>query len=91
MLSGVKPMIGSGSLTVMVMLATAEPPLWFAQTVYSVRVMLTVGVPEMSPLLNTKPSGNSGSIAHEDGTPLVRFGSRVSMARSRVSVRLEGS
>ena len=53
--SGVKPMVGIGSMTVIEITADAEPPLWLAQTVYTVCVMLTAGVPEMNPLLNTKP------------------------------------
>ena len=32
-----------------------------------------------------------GAVPYEDGTPIVRFGSKVAMAASRVSVRLDGS
>ena len=40
------------------------PPELLAQTVNSVLVILTVGVPLMVPLSKVKPSGTSGLISH---------------------------
>ena len=44
----------------MLMVAEATPPELLAQTVYIKRVMLTVGVPEMTPLAKFKPAGKAG-------------------------------
>ena len=50
---------------VMLIEADDEPPLLFAQTTYWVRVMFTVGIPDIVPLSNARPFGSAGSIDHD--------------------------
>ena len=47
----------------MLMLADALPPVLLAQTVNSVIVILTVGVPLIVPLSRVKPFGRAGLIS----------------------------
>ena len=62
------------------------PPVVFAHTVNIVTVMLTVGVPLMTPLLKFNPDGSNGSMLHVSAVPLVTVGVIVTMATPRVMV-----
>ena len=64
----------------------AAPPEVLAQTVKVVRVMLTVGVPLMTPLLKLNPEGSNGSMLHVSAVPLVTVGVIVTIATPRVNV-----
>ena len=63
----------------------AEPPVLFAQIVYIVSVMLTVGVPEITPPANVRPEGSDGSIAQLSTIP-ERIGVMSIIASPRVIV-----
>ena len=47
-----------------------EPPVLLAQTVNIVVVMLTVGVPEITPLVNVNPAGSEGAIVQVSTIPV---------------------
>jgi hypothetical protein len=52
--------IGTGSFTVMLIVAALTPPELFAQTVYNVVERFTVEAPEITPLLKLRPFGRAG-------------------------------
>ena len=56
----------------MEIVAVALPPVLLAVTVYEVEDDVTVGVPEMAPVVveNERPDGSDGEIAHEVVPPL---------------------
>ena len=75
-------------MTVMEIVAVALPPVLVAVTVYEVEVEVTVGVPEMAPVVveNERPEGNDGEIDHEETGPPLEVGMAVVMAVPLFSV-----
>ena len=75
-------------MTVMEIVAVALPPVLVAVTVYEVEVEVTVGVPEMAPVVveNERPEGNDGEIDHEVTAPPLEVGVAVVMAVPLFSV-----
>ena len=59
-LFGMYERIGTGSFTVMLIVAALTPPELFAQTVYNVVERFTVEAPEITPLLKLRPFGRAG-------------------------------
>ena len=55
-------------------MAESDPPELFAQMVKGVRLILTNGVPEITPLLNVKPLGNTGYISQVAAFPPTLIG-----------------
>src|SRR5210317_1287077 len=74
----------------MLMVWDTSPPVLLAQTVYMVAVMLTVGVPLMTPSMNRRPEGSAGVMFHEDARPPVRVGESVAICTPRMSVMFSG-
>ena len=76
------------SLTVIITLAVALPPVLLAVMVYCVWDETAVGVPEMAPveLENRRPAGNEGEIDHEVTVPPPALGVAVVMAVPLVKV-----
>ena len=74
----------------MLTVVEAEPPEVLAQTVNIVVVMLTSGVPEITPLLKFRPSGRAGSIVHTSTSPPDTVGDSGVIETLRVSVMLYG-
>ena len=68
--------------------AVALPPVLVAVTVYEVEVEVTVGVPEMAPVVveNDRPAGNEGEIDHEVTAPPLEVGVTVVIAVPLFSV-----
>ena len=66
----------------MEIVAVALPPVVLAVTVYEVDDDVTVGVPEMAPVVveNERPEGNDGEIDHEVTVPPLDVGVTVVMA-----------
>ena len=66
----------------MEIVAVALPPVLLAVTVYEVEDDVTVGVPEMAPVVveNERPEGNDGEIDHEVTVPPLDVGVTVVMA-----------
>lgn len=66
----------------MEIVAVALPPVLLAVTVYEVEDDVTVGVPEMAPVVveNERPEGNDGEIDHEVTVPPPDVGVTVVMA-----------
>lgn len=66
----------------MEIVAVALPPVLLAVTVYEVEDDVTVGVPEMAPVVveNERPDGSDGEIAHEVTVPPLDVGVTVVMA-----------
>ena len=79
---------GMISLTVMVTVAVALPPVLLAVTVYGVDEDTAVGVPEIAPVEveNRRPAGSDGEIDHEVTVPPPALGVAVVMAVPLVSV-----
>ena len=59
--------IGSASLTTIVIVVVSLPPLLVAVMVYTVEVVIAVGVPLMSPVdvLRVIPAGSEGDTAQD--------------------------
>ena len=76
----------------MVMLTVVEeaPPEVFAHTVNIVVVMLTSGVPEMTPLVRFRPDGRAGVTAQAPTLPPLTMGDNVVIVSLRINVRLYG-
>ena len=57
----------------MLTVVEAEPTELFAQITYTPPAIITVGVPQIVPLVDPifKPVGNIGSVSHEVISPLV--------------------
>ena len=49
---------------------------------------MTVGVPEITPLLNVRPLGKAGLISHVAALPPLSVGERVDIPESLVRIRL---
>ncbi len=66
----------------MEIVAVALPPVLLAVTVYEVEDDVTVGVPEMAPVVveNERPEGNDGEIDHDVTVPPLDVGVTVVMA-----------
>ena len=66
----------------MEIVAVALPPVLLAVTVYEVEDDVTVGVPEMAPVVveNERPEGNDGEIDHEVTVPPLEVGVTAVMA-----------
>ena len=66
----------------MEIVAVALPPVLLAVTVYEVEDEVTVGVPEMAPVVveNERPEGNDGEIDHDVTVPPLDVGVTVVMA-----------
>ena len=79
---------GMISLTVMVTVAVALPPVLLAVIVYGVDEDTAVGVPEIAPVEveNRRPAGSDGEIDHEVTVPPPALGVAVVMAVPLVSV-----
>ena len=62
---------GAASLTIIVTVAIAPPPVLLAETVYVLCGEIPVGVPEIEPVevSNTYPLGNAGVIDHISTAP----------------------
>jgi hypothetical protein len=60
-------MIGSASLTTIVIVVVSLPPLLVAVIVYTVELVIAVGVPLMSPVevLREIPAGSEGDMAQD--------------------------
>ena len=67
---------GASSVTVMVTVAVALPPVLLAVTVYVAVELIAVGVPEIVPVdvSNDKPAGNAGEMDHAVTAPPVDVG-----------------
>ena len=65
-------MIGSASLTTMVIVVVSKPPLLVAVIVYTAELVIAVGVPLMSPVdeLMVIPAGSDGETDHETTCPV---------------------
>ena len=73
-------MLAVGSLMVMPMLTESEPPELLAQTVYVVALILTLGVPEITPYASmVSPAGRAGDISQEAAAPPL-FGNDIEVA-----------
>ena len=72
----------------MEIVAVALPPVLLAVTVYEVEDDVTVGVPEMAPVVveNERPEGNDGEIDHDVTVPPLDVGVTVVMAVPLVRV-----
>ena len=62
---------GASSVTVIVTVAVALPPVLLAVTVYVAVELIAVGVPEIVPVdvSNDKPAGNAGEMDHAVTAP----------------------
>ena len=67
---------GASSVTVIVTVAVALPPVLLAVTVYVAVELIAVGVPEIVPVdvSNDKPAGNAGEMDHAVTAPPVDVG-----------------
>ena len=67
---------GASSVTVMVTVAVALPPVLLAVTVYVAVELIAVGVPEIVPVdvSKDKPAGNAGEMDHAVTAPPVDVG-----------------
>ena len=76
----------------MVMLTVwlVAPPEVFAHTVYVLSVMLTVGVPLMTPSLKLRPAGRSGEMDQLEALPPETDGNRVAICTPRIRVKFSG-
>ena len=76
----------------MVMLSVwlAAPPEVLAHTVKMLSVMLTVGVPLMTPSLKLRPAGRSGEMDQLEALPPETDGKSVAICTPRISVRFSG-
>ena len=75
----------------MLTVVEAAPPDVLAQTVNIVVVMLTSGVPEITPSAKNKPSGSAGVMDQLPTLPPLTVGDSVSIVSLRMSVMLYGS
>ena len=85
-------MFGAASVTVMLTVALADPPLLLPQIVYVLSVIMAVGVPQMVPLLVPKerPLGSAGEMAQEvmaPGPAMVGASGRLELVVFFLSVR----
>ena len=64
-------LFGAASLTIMVIVVVALPPVLVAVMVYEPYAVIAVGVPEISPVLlsNVNPAGRAGDTVHVSTTP----------------------
>ena len=80
----------AGSKMVMFTVAEDAPPEVLAQMVNIVVVMLTSGVPEMTPSEKIRPAGNSGAMAQPLALPPVTVGESELIVSLRINVMLYG-
>ena len=80
---------GAASLTTMVIVAVALPPVLVAVTVYVAEDVIVVGVPEMAPVdvSNDRPDGRVGDISHETTAPPLEVGVTAVIVKSLFSER----
>ena len=79
---------GGASLTRIVIVVVALPPVLLAVTVYDVEEEIAVGVPEISPVEVEKerPAGTAGEIDQDVTAPPLEVGVAVVIAESFVKV-----
>jgi hypothetical protein len=84
--------VGAASLTRIVTVVVALPPLLEAVTVYVVAEETADGVPEISPLevSRDRPAGSVGEIDHEVTVPPLELGEAAVIAEPFVNVRKLG-
>ena len=84
-------MIGSASLTTIVIVVVSLPPLLVAVIVYTVELVIAVGVPLVSPVdvLREIPAGSEGDTDQEVTAPPVEVGETVVIAVPLVSVGMD--
>ena len=80
----------TGSRMVMLTVVEEAPPEVFAHTVNIVVVMLTSGVPEMTPLSKVRPDGRAGVMDQIPTLPPLTVGESVVIVSLRINVRLYG-
>ena len=90
MFSGEYERLPDGSKMVMLTVWLAEPPDVFAHTVNMLSVMLTVGVPLMTPSLKLRPAGRSGEMAQLEALPPETDGNSVAICTPRMRVMFSG-
>lgn len=80
---------GAASLTTMVIVAVALPPVLVAVTVYAAEDVIVVGVPEIVPVEASKdrPAGSVGDIVQETTAPPLEVGVAAVIVKSLFSER----
>ena len=79
-----------GSKIVMLSVWLVAPPDVFAHTVNVLSVMLTVGVPLMTPSLKFRPAGRSGEMDQLETLPPETEGKRLAICTPRIRVMFSG-
>ena len=88
--SGEYERLPDGSKMVMFTVWLAAPPVLFAHTVNMRSVMLTVGVPLMTPSLKLRPAGRSGEMDQPEAFPPESDGESATICTPRIRVRFSG-
>lgn len=85
-------MTGGASMTRVERFAVAEPPVFFAVTVWLPAGVRVLGVPVTMPVagLKARPAGSAGVMLHEVTGPPVLMGTMEAIAAALVKVNAEG-
>ena len=74
----------------MLIVVAEGPPVLLAQIVYVVGVIFTVGLPDISPLVNVNPDGRDGLISQVATNPPPIIGTMSVIFTPRVNTTVEG-